>query len=84
MMQHELSKGRLLDSKGNLCEAGFSFQMVKEYDRKDIKAKKSRIKEWDYYYIGNNNYGVALTIDDNYLYGLGSVSILDFNKKTYI
>ena len=83
-MQHELSKGPLLDNKGNLCEAGFSFRMVKEYDRNKIKARKTRIKEWDYYYIGNNNYGVALTIDDNYLYGLGSVSILDFNKKEYI
>ena len=83
-MQHELKKGKLLDNKGNLTEAGFSYRMVKEYNRTDIKAKKSRIKEWDYYYIGNNNYGVAFTIDDNYLYGLGSVSILDFNKKEYI
>ena len=83
-MQHELTKGPLLDEKGNLCEAGFSFRMVKDYDRTKIKAGKSRIKEWDYYYIGNNKHGVAFTIDDNSLYGLGSVSILDFEQKTYI
>ena len=82
--QKELESGPLLDLNGNLLEAGFSFQMVKEYDRSMIKASKSRIKEWDYYYIGNNHYGVAFTIDDNYLYGLGSVSVLDFDKKTYI
>ena len=83
-MQHELKNGPLLDDFGNLAESGFSYKMVKEYDRLKIKAKKSRIKEWDYYYIGNNNYGIAFTIADNYLYGLGSVSILDFNKKEYI
>ena len=83
-MQKELSNGPLLDEKGNLCEAGFAFRMVKEYDRSKIKAGKSRIKEWDYYYIGNNSRGVAFTIDDNSLYGLGSVSILDFTNKTYI
>ncbi len=83
-MQKQLTNGPLLDEDGNLVEAGFSFRMVKEYDRSKIKAGKSRIKEWDYYYIGNNKYGVAFTIDDNSLYGLGSVSILDFEKKTYI
>ncbi len=83
-MQHKLKKGPLLDENGNLSEAGFAFSMVKDYDRKAIKARKSRIKEWDYYYIGNNSRGVAFTIDDNSLYGLGSVSILDFEKPGYI
>lgn len=83
-MQHKLSEGPLLDESGNLCEAGFAYKMVKKYDRSKIKAGKSRIKEWDYYYIGNNEHGVAFTIDDNSLYGLGSVSILDFINKKYI
>ena len=84
-MQKELKeRGPLLNDKGNLCEAGFSFRMVKEYDRSKIKANRTRIKEWDYYYIGNNKHGIAFTIDDNFLYGLGSVSILDFENKTYI
>ena len=63
-MQHQLTKGPLLDEKGNLLEAGFAFDLVKQYDRKAIKGLKSRIKEWDYYYIGDKEYGVALTIDD--------------------
>ena len=81
MPQHELSKGRLLDEKGNLNETGFAYKLVKEYNRKDIKGLKSRIKEWDYYYIGDQNYGIALTIDDNSYMGLVSISILDFNNK---
>ncbi len=81
-MQHRLSKGPLLDEKGNLIEAGYSFYLDKEYNRKAIKGLKGRIKEWDYYYIGDEEYGVALTIDDNSYMGLVSVSVLDYKNKT--
>lgn len=84
MNQHVLSEGKLLNVYGNLAEAGYAKSLVKEYDRNDIKAKKSRIKEWDYYYIGCDDYAVALTIDDNSYMGLGSVSLLDFKNKTFI
>lgn len=83
MKQNLLSEGRLLNGYGNLEEAGYAKSLVKEYNRNDIKAGKLRIKEWDYYYIGNNSYGVALTIADNSYMGLGSISILDFETKTF-
>jgi hypothetical protein len=83
-MEHMLSQGPLLDEVGNLKEAGYSFALVKDYHRKDIKAGKSRIKEWDYYYIGNHKHGIALTIDDNSYMSLCSVTIFDFEKKSYI
>ena len=81
-MQHQLSNGPLLDENGNLIEAGYAFELVKDYKRKDIKGLKWRIKEWDYYYIGDKNFGIALTIDDNSYMGLVSVSVLDYQKKT--
>jgi len=80
-MQHKLSAGPLLNEKGDLNEAGYSFSLVKEYQRKDIKGLKSRIKEWDYYFINDEEYGIALTIDDNSYMGMASVSILDFKSK---
>ena len=83
-MQYKMKNGPLLDESGNLVEAGYAFSLVKEYDRRSIKAPKLRIKEWDYYYIGNNERGVAFTIDDNSYMGLSSVSILDFKAKKYI
>ena len=83
-MQHKLSNGPLLDEKGNLNEAGYAFSLVKNYQRKDIKGLKWRIKEWDYYFISDDEYGVALTIDDNSYMGMASVSVLDFkNKREY-
>ena len=88
-MEHKLSEGLLLDEKGNLNEAGYAFGLVKEYRRDDIKAAKSRIKEWDYYFISDDEYGIALTIDDNSYMGMASISVLDFkakkeNTKSYI
>ena len=80
-MQHELSEGLLLNENGNLNEAGYAFKLVKKYQRKDIKGLKSRIKEWDYYFINDDEYGIALTIDDNSYMGMASVSVLDFKNK---
>ena len=84
MEQKLLSKGPLLDEKGNLVEAGYAFSLVKEYNRKSIKGVFGRIKEWDYYFISDDEYGVALTIDDNDYMGLVSVSVLDFVNKTEV
>jgi hypothetical protein len=80
-MQHKLSNGPLLNDKGDLNEAGYAFSLVKEYKRNAIKGLKSRIKEWDYYFINDDEYGVALTIDDNSYMGMASVSVLDFKNK---
>lgn len=79
-MQHKLTKGKLLDENGYLIEAGYANKLVKEYSRDDIRANRFRIKEWDYYLIYNNNYGVAITIDDNSYMGLNCLTFLDFNK----
>lgn len=84
-MQKMLAKGSLLDEKGNLIEAGYDFDLVREYSRKQVKGlTKGRLKEWDYYFISDNEYGIALTIDDNRYMGMVSVSILDFKNKTEV
>ena len=82
-MNNVLKEGKLLDQHGNLSECGYSNKLIKDYSRLDIKVSKLRIKEWDYYYVGDDNYGVALTIADNGYMGLVSASILDFKEKKY-
>lgn len=82
MKQIYLEQGPLLNSDGDLNQSGYAFELAKEYSRKAIKASSWRIKEWDYYYIGDEKFGVALTIADNSYMDLLSVSVLDFvNKK---
>ena len=78
-MQKEIIQGgKLLNSSGALSEPGWARSLIKEYDRKDIKANPLRIKEWDYYFISDGKKGLALTIDDNGYMGLHSASWLDF------
>jgi len=77
-MEHRLTPGRLLDASGRLIEAGYATHLVRQYDRKAIKAPALRIKEWDYYLIYNDRFGIALTLDDNSYMSMLSASILDF------
>ncbi len=81
--QKKLVPGPLLDQKGCLNEYGYAFSLVKDYRRNDIRGHKTRIKEWDYYYVGDDAYGVALTVADNSYMSLASVSILDFKNRRY-
>ena len=80
-MNKELTKGLLLNEQGDLNEAGFSLSLIKEYQRSQIHGLKWRIKEWDYYYIGNQDYGLCLTISDVSFLALISVTFLDFKNK---
>lgn len=80
-MQHEITKaGRLLDERGQLCEPGWARSLLPIYRREDIKASKLRIKEWDYYLIYNDDFGLALTVDDNGYMSLLSASLLNFKE----
>ena len=78
-MQHEITKAiPLLDARGNLTEAGYAKRLLPVYDRAKVKGGFARLKEWDYYYVGNARYGIALTIADNSYMGLDSISFLSF------
>ena len=84
-MQKKITvSGNLLDKNGHLVESGYATTLIKNYDRTHIKAGKLRIKEWDYYLVYNNKFGIAITIDDNSYMGLNSFSLLDFENKTEI
>ena len=82
MEQHRFAGGPLLNTSGDLLEPGYATALIRSYDRKAVKASKLRIKEWDYYLITNDRYGVALTIDDNGYMGMLSASVLDFGSRT--
>ncbi len=80
-MQHEITEAiPLLDGRGNLTEPGWARRMLPIYRRDAVKAGKLRIKEWDYYFIGNGHIGLALTVADNSYMGLDSVSLLNFDE----
>ncbi|NCC67359.1 MAG: DUF2804 domain-containing protein [Clostridia bacterium] len=80
-MQHEITDSKpLLDAGGNIAEPGYAKKLLPVYRRADIKASKTRIKEWDYYLISNGHFAVALTVADNGYMGLDSISFLNFDE----
>lgn len=83
MRNHEVTERKpLLNPDGTLREPGWSRRLVQIYDRNEIKKRKTRIKEWDYYYIISNKHNIAVcfTISDLGYLEMESVSFLDFNK----
>lgn len=87
MRNHEVvTKHNLLDSNGYLIEPGWSKSLIQTYDRNMIKKRKTRIKEWDYYYImsNSNEFCLCLTISDLGYLGMHSVSFVDLiNAKEH-
>ena len=73
--------GFLHDEAGNLADRGYATSLLLKYDRDRVKANHLRLKEWDYYYIGNDNFGLALTVADNGYMSMDSISFLDFGKN---
>lgn len=83
MSEHEITaRGPLLDETGRLREPGWAKELLLDYDRSAVRARPSRIKEWDYYCVLSGDHGVALTIADNGYMGLVSATVLDFAAGT--
>ena len=84
-MQHKISQSHpLLNQQGQLIEAGYDTSLSLHYDRKAIKAPWYRIKEWDYYFLGNDEHGIAITVADNSYMGLDSITLFDFKNQSYV
>ena len=83
-MQNEITKpSNLLDEKGELVQKGWARKLLMKYNRENIRAGWSRIKEWDSYNILCPNYGIGLTIADVGYLALGSTHWLDFNEHNF-
>ncbi len=76
--------GPLLNEDGLLAQAGYATQLLLQYDRAAIAAPSWRIKEWDYYLVNDDQYALAFTISDLGYLSLVSVSLMDFQNKTFI
>jgi hypothetical protein len=81
-MQNEITKSSdLLDSNGTLVQRGWMRRPLLKYSRVAVKAGWHRIKEWEYYAILNDNFGICMTIADLGYMSLASVTWLDFKER---
>lgn len=82
MKQHKIEKfSELLNSKGHLNEPGYAFKPFIKYNPKLIKACKWRIKEWDYFLIGNKEYALSVTLANNRYMGVAGIQFFNFKTK---
>src|SRR5690606_26707277 len=56
--QQQLGEGELLDARGRLIACGYAASEVRRYRRNAVKAGPLRIKEWDYYCVLTDRYGL--------------------------
>ena len=78
-MQNEITtKSNLLDKDGNLLQKGWGRSTLLQYHRNQVSAMKFKIKEWDYYAVLNDKFGIALTVADNGYFGTGVITVFDF------
>lgn len=74
----------LLDKYGQLSEPGYATSEIFEYNPEMIIASKWRVKEWDYYALLSDSYGLAVTVADLGYLGMVSVVFFDFKEQTYV
>lgn len=83
-MQHEVTQAKaLLDKKGHITEEGWARKPLWQYKRKDIKAGRLAIKEWDYYALINQEqgYAVTATFSDLGYAAVFAISYTDLTRK---
>ncbi len=84
-MQNEIKiPSKLFSETGDLLVKGYAKHNFFDYNKECLVTPKFKLKEWDYYYVGNEHYAVALTIADNGYMSLLSVSYLNFDSKEQI
>jgi hypothetical protein len=77
-------KTELLDEKGILTIPGWCRRNLFLYNRENITAPRCRIKEWDFYQIGNENYVVQICFANISLGAAATASLINLKTgKTY-
>lgn len=82
-MQREIvEEGLLLKEDGTLSQKGYARKLLLTYNKENIKASKLRIKEWDYYCVLSEEFGISFTIADIGYIGVVVATYHDFVNKT--
>ncbi|QMV42705.1 DUF2804 domain-containing protein [Cohnella cholangitidis] len=80
MQNQIINPGDVLGADGALLQKGYSTRAVLRFNRKAIKARPWRIKEWDFYQVSNDDYCLQLTI--GHASYVGEISFKLFEFKT--
>lgn len=83
--QIEITKPtKLLNEKGELLQPGYCKRNIYEYNRENITAPKWRIKEWDFYQVGNDRYMVQICFFNISIASSANATLLDLKTGKVI
>ncbi|MEG1520241.1 MAG: DUF2804 family protein, partial [Clostridia bacterium] len=84
-MNNEIKeRQKLLNENGDIANPGYAKTMLYDYDKTAVKASKWRLKEWDYYYIGNDSHALCLTVSDMGYIGAISATVINFKAPSQV
>ena len=85
IVQHKLEINHpLLNGKGYLIEGGWANQMILDYNPDTVTAKGTALKEWEYYLICNERYGIATTVVGAGQARIITIHFMDYKNKRAI
>ena len=73
----------LHDDQGRLTQYGWATSLLLDYDRSRVRVSPLRVKEWDYYLVGDGKRALAFTVGDMGYTALVSASLLDFEQGSF-
>jgi len=83
-MQYEIKTEKpLLDEKGHLNEVGWARDLLLKYNKENIRSAIENVKEWDYYYTGNDRYGLGISTANLGTIRALSVHFMDYENEKY-
>ena len=84
-MENELIvPGTALDDGGNVAEAGWARSWVRSFNRETIRFDADRLKEWNYFFVGDENYGIGVSLANVGSFHRMSCSFMDYKNNRQI
>lgn len=81
-MQNEIkTPQKLLDESGRLANPGWAKRPYYQYNPENLAFPRETAKEWDYYFIGSIERGIAITVNDFGPLSMTTVSLLKFKEN---
>lgn len=84
MYNHVTRPIEFFSEEGCLKEPGWATEMLWDYDKSKMAAPRNKLKEWDYYLVANEDYGVSFSTAFVGTYSRMTVNLLNYKENWFI
>lgn len=84
-MQNEITCLQpLFNEKGLLNNPGWARRMYFQYDPEKMAAQPSKLREWDYYFVGSEAMGISVTINNFGGIGMLTAKLMNYTEGYHL